>query len=57
MKIEHERIPPKSPNLNAYIESFHSVLERECYQPNEFLTFEHAYKVVDDYITFYNERR
>lgn len=57
MKVEHERIPPKSPNLNAYIESFHSVLERECYQRNEFITFEHAYKLVDDYITFYNEER
>ncbi|MHA7139895.1 IS3 family transposase [Rossellomorea arthrocnemi] len=57
MKVEHERIPPKSPNMNAYIESFHSVLERECYQRNEFITFEHAYKVVDDYIRFYNEER
>jgi putative transposase len=55
--IEHERIPPKSPNMNAYIESFHSVLERECYQRNEFINFEHAYKKVDDYIQFYNEER
>lgn len=56
-KVFHERIPPKSPNMNAYIESFHSVLERECYQPNEFVTFEQAYKTVDEYIKFYNEER
>lgn len=56
-KVEHERIPPKSPNLNAYIESFHSVLERECFAPNEFVTFQQAFDTVDEYIKFYNERR
>lgn len=56
-KVEHERIPPKTPNLNAYIESFHSVLERECYQPNEFVTFDQAFDSVDEYIKFYNEER
>ncbi|WP_253905560.1 IS3 family transposase [Bacillus sp. THAF10] len=56
-KFEHERIPPKSPNMNAYIESFHSVLERECYQKNEFITFDHAFNTVDAYIEFYNNRR
>jgi putative transposase len=55
--IDHERIPPKSPNLNAYIESFHSVLERECFSPNEFVTFKQAFDSVDAYITFYNEER
>ncbi|WP_271755301.1 DDE-type integrase/transposase/recombinase, partial [Cohnella sp. JJ-181] len=30
--IHHERIPVRTPNKNAFIESFHSVLERECYQ-------------------------
>lgn len=56
-KFEHERIPPKSPNMNAYIESFHSVLERECYQRNEFITFDHAIATVTKYIDFYNKRR
>jgi putative transposase len=55
--VEHERIPPRSPNMNAYIESFHSVIERECYERNEFLTFDHAFKTVDHYIDFYNKRR
>jgi putative transposase len=57
MAIEHERTPPRTPNKNAYIESFHSVLERECYQRNFFETFTQAFKVVDKYIRFYNERR
>jgi putative transposase len=56
-RVVHERIPPSSPNLNAYIESFHSVLERECYQRNEFITFDDAFQCVDKYIKFYNERR
>lgn len=56
-QLIHERIPPKSPNYNAYIESFHSVLERECFQRHEFRTLEQAYKTVDDYIDFYNKRR
>lgn len=56
-KVEHERIPPKTPNMNAYIESFHSVLERECYQLNEFVTFQQAFDTVDEYIKFYNEER
>ncbi|WP_375377975.1 transposase [Paenibacillus sp. MZ04-78.2] len=44
--IEHERIPPHTPNKNAFIESFHSILERECYQRNCFETYEEAFKEV-----------
>lgn len=55
--VIHERIPPKSPNLNAYIESFHSILERECFQRNEFRTLNNAYQIVDEFIGFYNKRR
>ncbi|QMV45127.1 IS3 family transposase [Cohnella cholangitidis] len=57
MGFEHERTPNRTPNKNAYIESFHSVLERECYQRNVFETYEQAFAVVDRYIRFYNERR
>lgn len=56
-QLIHERIPPKSPNLNAFIESFHSILERECFQRHEFRTFEHAFQKVDEFISFYNKRR
>lgn len=55
--VTHERIPAKTPNLNAYIESFHSILERECYGVNEFESFAQAYAVVGEYMEFYNERR
>ena len=56
-KIEHERIPVKSPNLNAYIESFHSILEDECYSRYEFESFAHAYEVITGYMDYYNNRR
>jgi putative transposase len=55
--MEHERIPPKTPNKNAHIESFHSVLEKECFARHEFDTYQEAYAVVADYIDFYNKRR
>ena len=28
--VMHERTPAKTPNLNAYIEAFHAILEQEC---------------------------
>ena len=55
--LYHERIPSKSPDLNAYIESFHSVIERECYQRYRFECFEEAYYRLDEYMDFYNNRR
>ncbi|WP_354005857.1 IS3 family transposase [Fictibacillus terranigra] len=55
--VLHERIPPKSPDLNAFIESFHSVIERECYQEYNFDCFDEAYYRIDEYIDFYNKRR
>jgi putative transposase len=46
LEMEHERIPPKTPNLNAHIESFHS----------EFNDYGEAYKIVTEFIDFYNHR-
>lgn len=57
MNVEHERIPNQTPNMNAYIESFHSILERECYLRHCFETFEQAYAEVDRFIRYYNNRR
>ena len=37
LSVEHERIPPKTPNLNAHIESFHSIIERDCYAKNNLI--------------------
>ncbi len=56
-KLTHERIPIKTPNMNAYIESFHSILEDECYSRNEFSSFTDAYRVISEYMDYYNNRR
>lgn len=55
--IHHERIPPRTPNMNAYIESFHSLLERHVFGIREFMTLEEGYKALDEYMDFYNNRR
>ncbi|RJG14930.1 IS3 family transposase [Paenibacillus thiaminolyticus] len=57
LEIVRERIPPRSPNMNAYIESFHSLLERDLFSLTEFMTFEEAYEALDRYMDFYNNRR
>lgn len=56
-KVYHERIPPKSPNYNAFIESFHSIIERDVFRRYSFEFFEEAYFRIDEYIEFYNQRR
>jgi len=53
----HERIPVKTPNMNAHIESFHSILEDECYSRNEFYSFMEADSIITDYMEYYNQRR
>ncbi|WP_165280014.1 IS3 family transposase [Paenibacillus protaetiae] len=55
--VTHERIPPKTPNKNAHIESFHSLLESECLQRYEFNSYQEVCETVANYIRFYNERR
>ena len=57
LHIEHERIPVKTPNKNAHIESFHRILEDECFKINEFQTYAETYKIVNTFMSFYNERR
>lgn len=56
-KIYHERIPNKTPNMNAYIESFHSQIERECFKRHSFTFYDEAYYYIDHYIDFYNNTR
>lgn len=56
-EVEHERIPNKTPNKNAYIESFHSILERECYMRNCFESYSEAFATVDRFISYYNTKR
>ena len=57
LKVEHERIPFRTPNLNAHIESFHRIMEDECLCRYEFESYEDAYKAVTEFIRFYNEER
>ena len=56
-RVEHEQIPVKTPNKNAYIESFHSIIERECFQRSCFSSYEEAFAEVDRFIRYYNHRR
>ena len=57
LKIVHERIPNNTPNLTAFIESFHALLEGECLVRHEFETYAEAYKAVCEYMSYYNNRR
>jgi putative transposase len=56
-KLKHEFIPPRTPNRNAYIESFFSILEAEFIVPRYFYTYADVYAGVDQFIVFYNTRR
>jgi len=57
MGIEHEFGYKNNPNSQAYIESHHSVIEREFVQLNEFEYIEDVYNAYKGYIYFYHEIR
>lgn len=57
LAIIHERIPNNTPNLTAFIESFHALLEGECLARHEFETYAQAYTAVNEYMSYYNNRR
>lgn len=56
-KIFHERIPNRTPDMNAYIESFHSCIQRECLDRHPFEFYEEGYYHIDKYMNFYNDTR
>lgn len=56
-EVEHERIPPRTPNMNAHIESFHRLLQDECLSRYDFENYAEAYDIITSYMAFYNERR
>lgn len=56
-KLSHEFIPPRTPDRNAYIESFFSILEKELLEHRYFESFADAYAAVAAFIEFYNNRR
>lgn len=56
-KLTHEFIPPRTPNRNAYIESFFSILEKTVIETRYFNTFHDAYEAIVSFVEFYNNRR
>lgn len=57
LEVEHERIPPKTPNMNAHIESFHRVFEDDRLSKMEFENYAQAYEAVDNFMRWYNNTR
>jgi len=55
--LEHEFTPPATPNLNAYIESFFSIVDRELFQGRTYDSYSEAYGELVEFIQFYNEER
>ncbi len=56
-KINHERIPVKSPNYNAHIESFHRYFEDECLTGKTYMTLKELEEDIDRHINNYNTKR
>jgi transposase InsO family protein len=54
---KHEFTHIATPEENAYIESFHSIIERELFRRFEFESLNHAKEKVDEYMEWYNMRR
>jgi putative transposase len=55
--LEHEFTPPSTPNLNAYVESFFSIVETELFQAHVFESYSEAFEVTVKFIKHYHERR
>lgn len=56
-EVIHELIPPATPNKNAHIESFNSILEIEFLQVRYFHNYSEAYEETVDFIYKYNTER
>ncbi len=56
-QLMHELIPPATPNKNAHVEAFNSILEIEFLQPRYFMTYGQAYQETADFMEFYNKTR
>jgi len=55
--IYHERIPSRTPNKNAHIESFHRIFQDECIGVYEFNSYKDAYIEVSRFMKRYNTNR
>lgn len=56
-KLTHEFIPPRTPNRNAYIESFFSIFEKTVIEIRYFNNYHDVYEAVTNFVEFYNNRR
>jgi transposase InsO family protein len=54
---KHEFTHVATPEENAYVESFHSIIERELFQRFEFESLSQAKEKIDEYMEWYNMRR
>lgn len=55
--IEHEFIPCATPNKNAHVESFYSIVELEFMSVYYFNSFKDAYVKFNDFVEHYNNTR
>ena len=55
--IEPIRLPPRSPNLNAYMERFVKSIKYECIDRLVLIGERSLYRAVDQYLEFYNTER
>ena len=56
-QLVQEFIPCNTPNKNAHIESFNSIIELELFQVIEFKNYNEAYSIIHQFINFYNTKR
>lgn len=55
--LEHEFTPPSTPNMNAFIESFFSIVETEFFQAFIFNSYREAYEETINFINHYEKDR
>lgn len=55
--VTHERIPVRSPNYNAFIESYHRYLQDECLTGSMYWSLDHIKADVADFVYRYNHER
>lgn len=57
LNVIHERIPVNTPNKNAHIESFHRLLEDNCFSRYNFRNYSDAYEKTVKYFDYYHNIR
>ena len=57
LDLSHEFTPPSTPDKNAFVESFFSIVEVEFFQTRYFRNYQDAYTQTVDFIRHYHERR